>query len=855
MNSIAEVSTKLDSLIPEVQKNHFGVIEISLNNFVSYENNIDITLSTFDDNLINIIANNLYSGRLPENPSEFLYYNALGLSFYNIGDILNITTEAVYSGSPIITNCQIVGVVNNLESLFYSNNLSTDILREANNYFIAYSNYFYNLVNGLENKHNELNVNIDIEYTFSLKHIRTNRYIKALNDYFWVDDKSFSYLPNPNPLYFCEDLKQALNRFKMDWYLSIYNQLVISSPIILFLAFISVEIYRMDNYDKRAKYRLFKMHGLNDQFLANFLIVENLVLLGSSLVIGLGSSLIIDYFIVGSLDLSPNVLYFAGFSNSTSILLILFLFIVFFITNYTIDYVQLRKTKVTIKEQYRIKKRRFFSKVFSLPEVNFLAPGITLAVIGLPIGYLAYDGGRVDSLLSIKFFIGFSLMALLGILFLLLAAFIFLKRVMLYLWNKLGYVVWLKTKSNLTLALKQLSVYVKEYNNTIMAFFLLGLCLTPGFIIKKSVVTHQSLEANLSVGCSDILVKNWDADSNLESNISRIDGVTIPTVLSHVTLPIDHSNVFSSNYIFNFYVLTNITEFIAAVNFTLLQQDGYSKDDILMLETDLTYLMNRKFVMKNSYDKDNSFTTVGITPSIFEPKELVYINDFSYFPLITRERFQGTFIDDIFNQPIIINLVVSSNTKDLILENNARESYQTDYLLIKVEEGANITAIKAELTTNYYLDAYSLEDFIGAANYSMNSIGLILMIIISILAVILTIIYGYFKAINIFKVRQLLLEVFISKGAKKRFIVGNFTIEFILVLTSPFIISLGIAIPYINNLSSFLLNLSTDYLTYDSWYPCWLLILIGLVGLVSAVLGWSTSLNFLVRNYQLTKSE
>ncbi len=845
MKRIEEVTTKLENVIPNIVKKSSGVIEISLYNFISYNNYSGIFLSTYDNTAQNLITNSLHSGRLPENSTEILYYNALNQFSFEIGDILNLTGKIVYNDYPEITNCQIVGIVNNLDSIFYNNNISTDILRETSNYFITTSDYFSDLVNVIDNKDNSVGVYIDFEYTFSVKHLKTNKYLKALNEYYWES------------MYFCEDLMRALINFKMNWYLTIYNQLIICSPFMLLIGFISVEIYRTGNFEKRAKYRLLKTHGIDNTSLVKFLLLENLILFGSSLGIGLCLSLIVDYFIVRSLDLASNVSYIAGFTNSFSILFILILYLVFFTINYLIDLVQLRKTKVTIMEQYKTKKKRFLSRIFSLPELNFFFPGMIFTIFGLLISYLAFDGGSyADSIININSFFGFSIMAVLGILFLLLAVLLFLRRGMIYLWNRIGYSAWKNTKSYFSLALKHLSIYTNDYKNTIMVFFLIGLCVTPGLIIAKSTDEHNTLEANISVGCSDILVENWDIDGNLEANISRIEGVELSTVLSNIKIVVENSNgLDGSQNIINFYVIANITEYVEIVDFTLLTQDGYTKNDITKLETDLTYLMNRKYARKNDYNKDEIFTTEGITQSSYQSKELIYTSDFSYFPLIPRRKFEGDVFYELFNQPTYIDLVVSDNTLDLILEYSARERFQKDYLLIKTVEGANITAVQEELSSKYQLTAYTYDDYLTSIDSTLNSLGLKLFKIITILSIVLAVVYGCFKAAYIYKERQRLLEIFIRNGARRGLIVANFSVEVILVILVPIIVSIGITLPYLNNVSSFMLNVVTEYTTFTLWYPWWVAILTGLLVLFGVLIGWGTSLYLFVKSYRSSKSE
>ncbi|MHA1435671.1 MAG: hypothetical protein ACTSO7_17665, partial [Candidatus Heimdallarchaeota archaeon] len=587
------------------------------------------------------------------------------------------------------------------------------------------------------------------------------------------------------------------------------------------------------------------------------LFYENLILVGSSLVLGLSLSLIGGYFIVRSLNLSSNISFIAGLSNDSSIFTILGIFLGFFLLNYLIDIVQLRKTKVTVMEHYKAKKKRFLSKIFSLPELNFLVPGLILTIFGLLLSYITFDGGKYyESILNVYFFLGFSTLAVLGILFLLFAVLLFIRRGMTYLWYRIGEYAWKNTKSYFSLALKHLSIYIRNYKNTIMVFFLIGLCITPGLIIAKSVGDHTTLEADLSVGCSDILVENWSIDEGLKSNISSIEGVELSTVLCNLELEVQYSTILvDAHNIINFYVISNITEYLEIVDFTLLTQDGYSKNDIALLETDLTYLMNRKYARKNGYHKDEVFSTLGIPQRVDLSVELEYINDFSYYPLIPRGRFVVGFLEDLFKQPAYIDFVVSNNTMNLILGYNPIEDFQKNYLLIKTTDGANITAIQEELYSKYHLTAYTIEDSLATLDSTMSSLGSNLFIIITVISIVLTVVYGCFKAVNIYKERQRLLEIFVRNGASRWLIVGNFSVELILVILVPLIVSIGIAIPYLNNVSSFMLSLSTEYTTLTIWYPWWVVIITGLLALFSVLIGWCTSLYLLVKSYRSTKNE
>ncbi len=65
-----------------------------------------------------------------------------------------------------------------------------------------------------------------------IKRRKTNKYINALNAIPWDEDFSFNYLPNLMYNSFCPDLMDALNNFKMNWYLTLLSTATFAVPLI-----------------------------------------------------------------------------------------------------------------------------------------------------------------------------------------------------------------------------------------------------------------------------------------------------------------------------------------------------------------------------------------------------------------------------------------------------------------------------------------------------------------------------------------------------------------------------------------------------------------------------------------------
>lgn len=483
-----------------------------------------------------------------------------------------------------------------------------------------------------------------------------------------------------------------------------------------------------------------------------------------------------------------------------------------------------------------------------LPGIGFIAVGLTGQFILplFPIDYL--------SNLILQFELAFMFLMAIGGLFILSSVFLLLARFISMFWSFLGKRVWKTTKSYFTLTLKHLSIYSRNYQRIILVVFMIGLGITPGLILKKSVKNHTSIEAKLATGYSDLVVANWQPFFEpIYDNITNTEGIEKVTKLSVFHLQdYDDWGVSSRSYIATIASIQNTTEFLQVVDPELFNHTAYTKEDILELETNMTYIMNTKYVKDNKYDKGENFTTAFMTRYGMLPYNMTYVNSFDIFPLVARldlygySRWFQTF-----------SIVTSELTAIQILNRTSSDTYlyYNHYLLIKLATGANITQVRNDLASNYGLFTFESGEIETLIRAHISTFGLNYFTIASIVTILIAIFYGFITARNIYNERLRIIESEYQIGAKKRQIWAGFTIELILIIIIPLALSFAATIPILNSVSGPLLDVQQTFLKFTPWLPWWLMIIIILLCYVTLVGGWLLEMIPLVRKYRPIKQE
>ncbi|MGC9779345.1 MAG: hypothetical protein HZR80_08910 [Candidatus Heimdallarchaeota archaeon] len=865
---IAEVTTKLEQLMPNVQSSYTGALRINLYRNTSEYESVAYYLHTLDSNATHIVESNLVKGRLPENYTELLYYRTNSTSTIKINDTLPLSGENYeFNGEAVLVNYTIVGIVEDLNRLFYKEGISTDVLKTGyfDNYrsydnndeqFITSTNLFYNFINTVKNFSGTFHADIDINYQFTIEHIKNKKtYIQNIKD-FLSTSPTFGHMPSFY-VSFCFDLLEALDIFKRNWQMLTISVFASSLPMVFLFGVISIETFNIGTHEQETKYRLIKTHGLENKVLAKIVLFENLITIGSSFLIGSSLGLLLGFFIFLGLKIPKEVSYFAALAQPIIMISLLSLFIGFTLGKFLFDLIQTRRASITTAAQYKKKRKKFFRRVISIPEIVTFVPGAILTAIGIIlIMVVSYQIYPYKPSSFSQMLILFWFLASIGILLLLISIFLVLTRLVTLIWRLIGHLTWKTTKSYFTLALKHLSIYGKNYQRTVMAIFILGLGIIPGIIMNKSIASHSYIEANLSVGCADIAVEGWNVNNNKwMDNISRIEGVEKVTEVNIIKMQIYKYDLFDYHeYEIRFNVIHNVTEYLNIVNLTEVLQDGYTKNDIAQLDTNLTYLMSRKYAQENNYDKGAIFRTTLITDEQYEPLSMTYVNDFSYYPLLTRLDIKIA-NEYYFEEKTKFDMIMNKATSQMILNKSDNQITTNGYLLIKTESNANTTKIKKEIFTKFSYKAYTPEDKEQIILENINGFANTFLLVSTIVSTLAIFLFGSVNAINIYKQRLRIIESETQIGAKRRLIWGNFTIELVLVVLFPLIVSMGIAIPIINNFSSFILNIAEVYKKFVPWHPWWLIISLAIVVMIVLFIGWFTRLIPLVKSYRPIKQE
>lgn len=860
--SIAEVTEKIDELVPGIRANFTAGMRFNVYTNLTGNEIISNDLIALDNSSTQVLSTCLTEGRMPENYTEIVYYQKDSTA--NISLNMIIPFQAVgytLEFSDKMLNCTVVGIVKNVENILYQKGISTDFLHDPDSYyyedtsdnkqFFTYSNYLDDIIIYYPQISSTFTVGLDFDYQISINHIKNIRQItKQLQDFQW-NNPSFKYLPGYY-IYFCGDLLSAFLSFEKLWLKQTISVFSASLPLLFLFGVIIVETFNIGSYEQESKFRLLKTHGLEFKTLRKMLLLENLITASASLITGVSFGLLVGYLVFLGSDISNEVNYITAAIEPLIIIGITVLFLGFFVFGIIIQYLHAKKTSTTASGQYKGKRKKLLRKLFATSEVTFLIPGLLMSAVGFigltSMGFFgSYELEASPIIIALMWFI-----ASFGILFTLTSIFLIISRLLNLIWSALGNKIWKTTKSYFALTLKHLAIYNKNYQRMVLAMFILGLGITPGFILTKSIDNHNTLEAKLTVGCADLVVENWDVTNEaLKGNISRVEGVESLTPILISTMESFSFFDMGDSYKIRFFAIHNITEYLQVVNLSSLD-DGYSKTDIEQLSTNLTYMMSRKYAKGKDFDKGVTFKTTMITSELFEPYSMLYLNSFDYYPLLPRITKSS---DDMFyTDTIEFDLILSKTTSELLLNKTENSVTKKGYLLINAEHDANLTKIKNEIKGFSY-EAKTIDDVMIDLDKSVSHYARILLIISTIITLLAISFFGFISAINIYRQRLRIIESEFQIGAQRRQIWGSFTLEVLLVIPIPIAISMAIGIPAINYLSGSVLNATEIFKKFVPWIPWWIILIVIAIGIITLVSSWLLKMIPLVKSYKPIKQE
>ena len=598
-----------------------------------------------------------------------------------------------------------------------------------------------------------------------------------------------------------------------------------------------------------------KIQGVETKSIRRLVSLENLTISSVSFLGGSILGFFIGYFVFLGMGNTSFSDYSLSIVEPVIFIVLVALYLTLFITGFLLENSLAKKTeKLTAVRYKKERKKKWIRRIFTAQETLMFLPGIGFIAVGLT-GQFILPLFPIDYMNNIiqQFQLAFMFLMAIGGLFILSSVFMLLARFITMFWSFLGKRVWKTTKSYFTLTLKHLSIYSRNYQRIILVVFMIGLGITPGLILKKSVNVHTSIEAKLSTGYSDLFIPNWQPYYEpIIENITNTEGVEKVAKLSiyHLT---DYGQweTYSRDFIITIASIHNTTNFLQAVDSELFNHTTYTKDDILELQTNMTYMMDTKYVKEHNYDKGENFTTAFITTTA-TPYNMTYVNSFDIFPVVPRTNLYnfGRWFETF-------SMVTCEVTARQILNHTDLSTYinYNHYLLLKLSNDANITQVRTDLMTNYGLPAYTSEEVETQIKADISTFGLNYFTIATIVTIFIAIFYGFITARNIYNERLRIIESEYQIGAKKRQIWAGFTVELILIIIIPLALSFAVTIPILNSVSASLLDVQQIYLKFKPWLPWWLTIIIILLCYMTLVGGWLMEMIPSVRKYRPIKQE
>ncbi|MBN1330084.1 MAG: hypothetical protein JXA54_11480 [Candidatus Heimdallarchaeota archaeon] len=864
-NAIENINTTYNDFIPGIVNKISGTIEVILRGYNPLYSNIlaDFTLKTFDKYTSSAITNSYLNGRFPENNSELLLYQPPGETtnqYYNINDTISLKPDLPSVEFQNFTiSGELINFDDTIELVGYSRDLILNfpIDEKFGDYpsistnlqtFIVSQNQLFMILNNYTDFTGLIGFACDITYDMSkLNFLNEKEYRIKLSE--WMEGLSLSFDTEVS-LKIGADLLLLIDQFKQENQLEIIE--ISSIGVIILFQFVLLS-FEMLNYDKDKMvniFRLMKIQGLDKKSINKLILIESITVLAISLISGIIIGLIFSYMINLILHWQiPFTIFIVSLFKPILIIGLVAIFLLLLVLNLSMKVYYANKSKIDLSEKMRNRYSKRFSWFMNNFELMFILFGGIFLGFSIPslifVNRISSDGLAsniiiLTGLLSSFIFLGS---------FLLVTALLFLlARLISFTWSKFGNYLWVKKRNFFTLSFMNISKDYKEYYRFITSVLLIGFCLLPGFILNTSINKHLTLNSDLAVGYSDLLINSWNSNQTLRDEIESVSGIVFTSESTLVKFK--SNNYISRDIVFSILAL-NITNFIQTTNINKL---GFSSQEIASLNDNRTCFINHFFARKFGLLDNNAKLTINSYWDYAGDLKLTILNSFESFPLMQNDNeiFEDTIFDFTPNMKIVLNkqtfsdIISNSYGITLLSEKNQ--------LMIKVVEGANISAIKSELNDKFSLLALSSQEIYSNSKYFLSTFQLGLIILSSIISILTLFFSSFILAQNIFQRRSRNIESDFRLGASKKQLILSYTFEFLFISFLPIIISLfigGIAIHFLQ----LILNIDQSYIMFKPWLSWWVILLIFILTISISILGWWINVKSNIRKYQPIKQE
>jgi len=869
--AVGEIYSKTD----EIASGMFEIYTASMHCLIDSVKYSPLTQSypasfmTLQQEAYEFMTENLIEGRLPNNASELIYCSGnMSHPLYYLGELVGL--QIISDDTPFTQNFTIVGIIDNLANRFYQEGYSNDIFNDINDYnsgyeqfnldlFLTNSSDFVEIITFYpSNSIQKLTLNVDFDYQLSIENIRN---LKEITNKITIVQSSileFEHLPPKNRL-FCSDLEFFIFDFQFNWNYQTVKIITLGIPVIILFSFVCIEIFNIGNFKKSAQFKLFKLYGLEFKSIRRIFFVENIIVSSSGMLFGVLLGTLIGYFFTLGMGTTSFGFYLNAFLEPVVFVAIFAFSTMIFIGGFIIEVRFAKRTAQLTSDIFKSKRKKPLRKFFTSIETILILIGTITIGIGFTGWFICLVNSLISSYTVLSLELIFMFFIIIGGSLILVSILLILSRLVMILWRFIGNQIWKKRKNYFTLALKQLSIYSKDFQRAILAMFMICLCVVPGLILIKSVDDHLETEANLAMGFSDLMIQGWNGNNfQIPENISSINGVELCTGVEVITLR-DLSNIRASDYydrVFDVDILNiyNVSEFVAIISSHFPNKMEYSLEDISQLESNMTYMMSSKYAHKEKYDRGKIYSSSKITDPLEESYDMVFVNKFDCFPLLPYKPYNYFVSLKEENYNLVMSNLTASQIKSKLdsftLVNNDH------YILAQISPTANKTAI-IEVIENmpFSLSIITYEESLDFLQPGINKFSAGFFVVITIIASFMLLLFGFLTARNIATQRLRIIDSEYQVGAKNYQIWGNFSIEFFLVVFIPLIISMLIASILLYDVFSFLLDIPQNFKEFVPWLPVWLMGLILLFCLTVVFCGWLLEMINRVNKYKPVRQE
>ncbi len=814
-------------------------------------------IMTFDDYAFSLLNQCLVNGRMPENPNEVLFHNKWDYASTEVN--YSIPLRAVKSLAAPTINVTVVGVVENVTSTFRNNGASSDIFSWEVDYFefddyFAVDTFFFekqamlDYLNSFELYSGIWRYFIDMDVDLSL--LNLNEINSIINRFPRADDLPISFVIQ----YYVDvapDIRQKLINFAIFWSDEISRIISIMAPFIFILGLISIITLSIGTRELESTFRNMKIYGLEYKIIRKLVLLENLLFSSLSVVFGLGAGMMIGYFSKYMIDEPPPRFIISSLGEPILYILVIVFLTLFFAGSFFVENGIAREAAKITADQYKAKRKKI-NQLLSTNEFRFFI--ITLIFSSVSVGIYLIFNYTVPTTIYSNFSIQVLIWFMVSISAALIIAFVLLlvARLISLFWSLISNLLWKNKMNVLTLSIKQMAVNRREYQIAIIGGLIFGLGFLPGLVMEKSVDYHLANEAAIGTGCSYVLLDNWFDPYN--SKIAALN--VMPEIELFTTVKI-YQAINYNNYLYypsafsiTFLSIENPINFTSIIDSTLVNQSTTRVSDINFLKWNFTVLTNTDYAVKRGLTPGEKFWSTDFTRGS-RKIEITYVNSFDYFPLVHLVE-KKLFYSNLDKFAYVCNNFTTEALTDAMDWDTTITI--ASYKIVKPVNESVIPTLLTKLSDNG-IDYLLPDQYYNSLEMNVSEFAKKMLVFNSVLSAFTLILIGYFTAMRIYRERVRIIESIYRSGTMKEQIWASFSIEIVLTILFPTIISAFAFLPLLKTIATFFLNVQAIYYPFQIWLPWWTIVLTIVGAILATLIGWFLGIIPLVRRYRPVKQE